>query len=167
VPPRSSTARPALGYLRLAAAEARALGHDYVGTGHLLLVLLARPGGPATVALERVGVPAEQIRFRLRHELDEPAGPRIDPEALATLGIDLGCVRARIEEAFGPGALEQTKAGCMGISPCAKVALASAVGEAHGLAVRDDHVLVGLLHAEGSLAGRVLTEVGLSAKTLN
>ena len=34
-----------------------------------------------------------------------------DPEALATIGIDLDEVRRRIEEAFGPGALERTRAG--------------------------------------------------------
>ena len=30
-----------------------------------------------------------------------------DPEALATIGIDLDEVRRRIEEAFGPGALDK------------------------------------------------------------
>ena len=39
------------------------------------------------------------------------AEPRpLDAEALATIGIDLDEVRRRVEEAFGPGALERTRA---------------------------------------------------------
>jgi len=37
--------------------------------------------------------------------------PRVpDADALATIGIDLDEVRRRVEEAFGPGALERTRA---------------------------------------------------------
>ena len=37
-------------------------------------------------------------------------GPVGDAEALATLGIDLDEVRRQVEDAFGPGALERTRA---------------------------------------------------------
>ncbi len=37
--------------------------------------------------------------------------PRVpDADALASIGIDLDEVRRRVEEAFGPGALERTRA---------------------------------------------------------
>src|SRR5581483_11426897 len=42
--------------------EARALGHDHVGTGHLLLGLLAVGEGPGFVALETLGLSAERAR---------------------------------------------------------------------------------------------------------
>jgi len=35
----------------------------------------------------------------------------LDADALASIGIDLDEVRRRVEEAFGPGALERTQAG--------------------------------------------------------
>jgi hypothetical protein len=50
--------------------------------------------------------------------------PRIDAAALRTLGIDLDRVRERLEETFGPGAIEQTGPGCLGIMPRLKIALA-------------------------------------------
>jgi len=39
-----------------------------------------------------------------------PVQHELDAEALATIGIDLDEVRRRVEEAFGPGALERTQA---------------------------------------------------------
>jgi hypothetical protein len=43
-----------------------------------------------------------------------------------------------------------------------KLALTSAVDEAAGRPVGDDHVLVGLLAVEDSVAARALAEVGVS-----
>ena len=42
--------------------EARALGHDHVGTGHLVLGLLAVGEGPGFVALETLGLSTERAR---------------------------------------------------------------------------------------------------------
>jgi ATP-dependent Clp protease ATP-binding subunit ClpA len=153
---------PALGYLGPAAADARALRHNYIGTEHLLLALLACPSGAAAVALRRLGIAADEIRDRLLSKLASPPVPRVDAEALGTLGIDLDRVRARVEDAFGPGALEQAGAGCMSVSPCTKLALAYAVEEAQGETVGDGHVLIGLLRVERSLAAGVLAEFGVS-----
>jgi ATP-dependent Clp protease ATP-binding subunit ClpA len=164
--PRTPTMRPALGFLGPAEAEARALGHNYIGTEHLLLALLARPTGSAAVALARLGIIPEQIRARLLAKLAMPSAPRLDPEALAALGIDLDRVQARIEEAFGPGALEQTRAGCISIAPRAKLALAYAVDEADGRPVSDSHVLLGLIRSQDSVAARVLAEFDVSLAKL-
>lgn len=160
--PRSPTVRPALGFLGPAAAEARTLGHNFVGTEHLLLALLASPTGSAPTALERLGIVSDQIRDRLLSKLAKPPAPNLDPEALATLGIDVEAVRARLEKTFGPGAIEQTRSGCMRIAPRAKLALAYAVDEAHGQTVADSHVLAGLLRSQDSLAAQVLAEFGIS-----
>jgi ATP-dependent Clp protease ATP-binding subunit ClpA len=160
--PRSATMRPALGFLRSGAVEARALGHNYIGTEHLLLALLTSHTGSATIALERLGIASDQIRDRLLSKLSKPPAPRVDADALATLGIDLERVRARLEDTFGPGAIEQTTSGCMPIAPRAKLALAYAVDEARGQTVGDNHVLIGLLRAKDSLAANVLAELGVS-----
>ena len=42
--------------------EARALGHDYIGTEHLLLGLISEGGGVGAKALESLGVGAEALR---------------------------------------------------------------------------------------------------------
>jgi hypothetical protein len=36
--------------------------------------------------------------------------PCLDPHALAAIGIDLDEVRRHVEESFGPGALDRTRA---------------------------------------------------------
>lgn len=165
--PRTPTTRPALGFLEAGAAEAKALGHSYVGTEHLLLALLAHRAGSTTVALERLGITPEHMRDQVLTKLAKPRAPGLDPEALATLGIDLDRVRARIEQTFGAGALEHTRGGCMRIAPRAKLALAYAVDEANGQPVSDGHLLIGLLRARGSVAAQVLAEFDVSPARLS
>jgi ATP-dependent Clp protease ATP-binding subunit ClpC len=45
-----------------AQGEARALGHDYIGTEHLLLGLISEGGGVGAKALESLGVSAAELR---------------------------------------------------------------------------------------------------------
>jgi ATP-dependent Clp protease ATP-binding subunit ClpA len=149
-----------------AETEARALGHSYIGTEHLLLALLSCRTGSATVALERLGVISDEIRDRLLSKLARPAAAGIDAEALATLGIDLQRVREHVDGTFGPGALERTRSGCMRIAPRAKLVLAYAVDEANGQPVTDSHVLIGLLRSRDSLAARVLAEFDVLLEAL-
>jgi ATP-dependent Clp protease ATP-binding subunit ClpA len=118
---RAQTLRPAERYLTLGAEEARRAGHAFVGIEHVLRGL-----GISSVDAER-------------------PPPRIDPEALRTLGIDFDEVRAQLDETFGPGALERTRAACLGVSPQLKRALAHAVDLADGGPVTDVHVLLGIL----------------------
>ena len=90
----------------------------------------------------------------------EARTPVIDADALATLGIDLDAVRVRLEQTFGPGALERTDAGCLGIAPDAKLALAFAVDRAEGRPVADHHILLGLLSVPDCDAARALAGLG-------
>lgn len=154
--PRAKTARPAERYLAAGAEQARRLGHGYVGTEHVLLVLIRNPDGGATALLRQLGVGTDTVEERLARWLGT-SKPKFDPEALAALGIDLETVRERLEETFGPGALEQTPA-CLGICPRLKMALAYAVDHAEGHPVTDEHILRGMLSVPDSVAARVLTE---------
>ena len=52
-------------------AEARALGHDYIGTEHLLLGLISEGGGVGAKALESLGVGARRCARRSA-EIVEP-----------------------------------------------------------------------------------------------
>ena len=107
-------AEPAREVVVLAQVEARSLRHNYVGTEHLLLGLLAQDEGPAVEVLRRLGIDRDRTRASVTEilEMGPPVGP--DPAALETIGIDLDEVRRRVEEAFGPGALERTRAARTG-----------------------------------------------------
>lgn len=161
--PRSRTIRPAQRYLALGAEEARRRGHGYVGTEHVLLVLVSDPESGAAHLLARLGVAPEQVGEALARWLaDGPSGGAIDPDALATLGIDFDAVREQLEQTFGPDALEQTHTACLGIAPRLKLALAFALDHAAGGPLTDEQVLLGMLSVPDSVAARVLGELGVS-----
>jgi ATP-dependent Clp protease ATP-binding subunit ClpA len=160
--PRAKTARPqAEPYLALGATESRRLGHNYVGTEHVLLVLVRDREGGARRVLQQLGVTADAVEEALSPCIGGGA-PKIDPDALATLGIDFEAVRERLEETFGPGALEQTGAACLGIAPRLKRAFAYAVDYADGRPLGDEHILLGMLSVPDSLAAHILSQLGVT-----
>jgi len=161
--PRTKTLRPAEPYLVLGADEARRRGHNYIGTGHLLLILVRDLDGGATQLLARLSVSSGAVERALACWLGrtEPS-TKIDPAALATLGIDFDAVRERVEQTFGPGALEQTRSACLDICPRLKLALAYALDHAAGRPLTSEHVLLGMLSVADSVAARVLGELGVT-----
>jgi ATP-dependent Clp protease ATP-binding subunit ClpA len=70
--------------LQLAENEARALGQQHVGTGHILLALLSEGDGMAARVLLKLDITAEEARQQVQRELT-PRGKSIDlsPPALA------------------------------------------------------------------------------------
>jgi ATP-dependent Clp protease ATP-binding subunit ClpA len=166
--PRAKTARPAAEpFLAAGAEQARRLGHNYVGTEHLLLVLVRDPDGGAARVLQQLDAPPGQVEEALAGWLgaSEPPGPsrpKIDPDALAALGIDFEAVRERLEQTFGAGALEHAHASCLGICPRLKMALAHAVDYADGQPLTDEHILLGMLSVPDSVAARVLAQLDVS-----
>ncbi|MGH3290859.1 MAG: Clp protease N-terminal domain-containing protein [Trebonia sp.] len=92
----------ARGIVAQAQVNARRLGHGYIGCEHLLLAA-AGTGGPAGAALRDQGITPERIEVTLLSTVSPLSG--LDKEALASIGIDLDAVQARIETEFGPGAL--------------------------------------------------------------
>jgi ATP-dependent Clp protease ATP-binding subunit ClpA len=159
--PRAKTIRPAEPYLLAGAEVAGRLGHSYVGTEHILLVLLHKPDGRATSVLEQLGVSAAEAEAAIRPCL-VGGTPKIDPEALATIGIDFEAVRRRLEQTFGPGALERSQASCLGVAPRAKLALAYSLDHAAGKPLGDERILLGMLSVFDSLAARALSELSVS-----
>ena len=94
--------------------DARRLGHNYIGCEHLLLAVAATDE-PAGMVLRDHGVTPERIESEIlrttgRGRTADPLGG-LDREALDAIGIDLDVVRARIEAAFGPGALTRAIPG--------------------------------------------------------
>jgi len=165
--PRANSIRPAERYLTASADLARRLGHNHIGTEHVLRVLVQdRDGGAARLFL-RLGLRAGAVEEALACWLPEStAAARIDPQALASLGIDFDAVRERLERTFGPGALERTRSGCLSICPRLKLALAYALEHAEGEPLRDEHVLLGILDVPESVGARVLSELGVSSDAI-
>jgi ATP-dependent Clp protease ATP-binding subunit ClpA len=163
--------------------EARALGHGWIGTEHLLLAALADHTTRVGRALEPLGLSHDAVRAELLRELG--AG-QDDEAALRDLGIDLDDVRRRVEERFGPGALDQPaprpgrrflrrrradRAGCREVGPAghipftrtAKKALELSLREALALRVKEirvEHLVLGLMRTEG-LGPRVASKLGV------
>jgi ATP-dependent Clp protease ATP-binding subunit ClpA len=160
--PRAKTIRPAEPYLVAGAERARRLGHNYIGTEHILSTLVSNRDSAATHLLERVGIAATDVEAALACWLvaTRPAA-KIDPNALATLGIDFETVRDRLEQTFGAGALERTRSACLGICPRLKLALAYALDRAGEHPLGDEHVLLGMLTVQDSVAARVLDGLGV------
>lgn len=74
--PFSDSAKRAL---ELSWDEARKLGHDYIGTEHLLLGLLRDKDSVATKALENVGAEITRLQRRVLAQITETGQP--PPEA--------------------------------------------------------------------------------------
>jgi ATP-dependent Clp protease ATP-binding subunit ClpC len=66
--------------LELALRETLRLGHDHIGTGHLLLGLLRQGDSRAAQALGELGADAGQVRRQVVQELASPASSQAAPE---------------------------------------------------------------------------------------
>jgi ATP-dependent Clp protease ATP-binding subunit ClpA len=148
--------------------EAGALGHDHIGTEHLLLGVAGRSDDVAGRVMGSLGLTPETLRTAV---VDVSGFGPLNADALATLGIDLDEVRRRAEEAFGPGALERGRnprgRGRRPFTPEAKKALELSLREALVLGdkhIGAEHVLLGLLRENGVSA--VLVRGGTPPETL-
>jgi len=168
-----------------AKAEARELRHPVVGTEHLLLAMLSDEGSLAYAVLHDAGVDAESVRAEVRRVVG--TSPTLlgeeDAAALRTIGIDLDTVLARIEETFGPDALDTLPApprrGLLGrrkrggaggrFAPRAKKVLELSLREALRLKhnyIGTEHILLGLIREGEGLAAKILTEAGVDLADL-
>jgi ATP-dependent Clp protease ATP-binding subunit ClpA len=151
--------------------QARDLRHDRVGTEHLLLGMLARPGTTAATALDRHGVTREAVTADVVRLIGngEP-----DAEALTSLGIDLDAVRSSVEASFGVGALDgpgtrPARTGHIPFTPGAKKVLELSLREAiagKSRSITDGHVLLGLIREGQGLASTVLHDRGVDLAAL-
>ena len=122
--------------LRLAQAAAEELGHSYVGSEHLLLGLLREEGGAAHRCLTEQSVTGE-------------------------------LARKAIVEIIGTGLAGL--APPQGLTPRAKRVIENAVGESNrtgGGYVGTEHLLLGLLKENGTMAVRVLTSIGADPRKI-
>ena len=169
-------------------AEARRLGHNWLGTEHVLIALLQRPAllPPAVVVL----LPSvDAVRSALGAAISGP--PPADAELLATLGIDLQQVRTTIGQTFGTDALDRLGrrrvhqpwqpwrrpnrrcmsilAGNMSIAPRLKQALEQALRDAtrRGRSlIEPTDVLLGIVTVEDAVANELLRTLGVDPENI-
>jgi ATP-dependent Clp protease ATP-binding subunit ClpA len=152
--------------------EARRLHHGRIGTEHLLLALLAQEGSTSAAVLARHGLTHDAVAESVRAYTSDDS---LDAEALTTLGIDLDAVRGRVEETFGPGALDRPRsqgrepAGHIPFTPRAKKVLELSLREAIALkqkSIADGHIALGVLREGEGLAMKVLADQGVDREAL-
>ena len=92
--------------------HARRLGHHYIGGEHILLALVSA-SNPASAILNAHGITPQYVEAEIVRRVGPGSAPStgaglfasLDRDALASIGIDLDTVRARIEASFGAQAL--------------------------------------------------------------
>jgi ATP-dependent Clp protease ATP-binding subunit ClpA len=166
--------------------EARQLGHPHIGTEHLLLALLSEEAGTAYAVLHAAGLDGPRVRADVERLVGTPAKilNEDDAAALQTIGIDLDAVLARIEESFGPDALDppppapqrgllrrlrHRQGSVSRFTGRAKKVLELSLREAVGLGhhhIGAEHILLGLLREGNGLAAKVLVDAGLGLADL-
>lgn len=122
--------------MQLASQEARRFGHEYVGTEHILLGIVAEGAGVAANVLKNLDV---DLR-KLRHEVE------------------------RIVQS-GPGPSDEPPGGAVPLTPRAKKVVEYSIDEAKTLGhnyVGSEHILLGLIREEEGVAGQVLGNLNVT-----
>jgi ATP-dependent Clp protease ATP-binding subunit ClpC len=150
--------------------EALALGHDFIGTEHLLLGLAGTGDATAGEVLKEHGVDLARAReetVRLLEAAGIPAtGGQPAKDALSSIGIDVGEIQRRADDTFGPGAFQFPRPA---YTPGAKKALELTLREAQALGqenIGTEHMLLGLLAEGEGVALKVLTALDVEVAAL-
>jgi ATP-dependent Clp protease ATP-binding subunit ClpA len=170
----------------LAKGKATERGDDQIRPVHMLYGLAAADGVAGRV-LAAQGVDAAAVDRELGPAGGPPPAGVPDPgdmaasgdaEALAAIGIDLDEIKRRIEDSFGPGALQRVPltprgplnwTGRLPLAEGSKLTLALALREAralHHTYIGTEHVLLGLLRVaerqpHADFAAVTLRDLGL------
>jgi ATP-dependent Clp protease ATP-binding subunit ClpC len=156
--------------LVLAQDDARALGHNFLGTEHILLGLVEEADGVAGRALSAFGLDAATVRADIGEIVGCPGGvgnPR-DAEALRSIGIDLDEVITAAAETFGASRVFKAmqtpgsgKGGRPAFVPRAKKVLELALREALTLGhnyIGTEHLLLAIIREGEGVAAQILVK---------
>lgn len=157
-----------------AIAHAQRLGHDWVGGEHLLLAT-ATSDHPMGEVLRANGITRERVEHIL---LGSPAANPLDRDALASVGINVDEVRAAVEQAFGPGALDRVpvrgarrrlQGSRPTITPQAKECIVTALREAqaaHRSELSGEHMALAVVSARYGAVPGILKAAGVTLAQL-
>jgi ATP-dependent Clp protease ATP-binding subunit ClpC len=148
---------------------AGSLGHDFIGTEHLLIGL-AQTAGLASEALRAHGAELTALRSEAALQMSARGIPatrgQAAADALSTLGIDVSEIRRRADASFGAGSFQFPRpAFSLSVKQAIKASLeqARAAGQEE---IDTEHLLLGVLAAEGDPAILVLTSLGVDVAAL-
>jgi ATP-dependent Clp protease ATP-binding subunit ClpA len=144
--------------LELSMAETRLFGHNYVGTEHLLLGIIAEQKGVAAQVLYTLGVSLDNARAETRAILGTKAGGTGPPDTLVAHAATPGYARSR--SPYGVALVED-------FTGRARDALRAAYTEAHTRdhgSVELSHVLLALASRDDGMAAVLLDQVVGSRK---
>ena len=119
--------------LALAREEAHRLGHEYVGTEHIVLGLIREGDGVAIAALRRIAVDPNDVRRRIEETIKSGPAPSLNPGDLpytsrAKKSLELAMTEAR---------------------------------EMNHKFLGTEHLLLGVLREEKGLGAQVLADAGV------
>ncbi|MEW6472526.1 MAG: Clp protease N-terminal domain-containing protein [Actinomycetota bacterium] len=126
----------ARGAVNAAGQAARALGHNYVGTEHVLLGLFTEPQGLAALALAEAGVDRAAVEAKVLEAVPRASEPLLD----------------------NPPYIPQASLALQG-------ALGEALRLGHNY-IGTEHILLGLVREPDTPAVRILGELGVSSEWL-
>ena len=144
--------------LELSMAETRLFGHNYVGTEHLLLGIIAEQKGVAAQVLYTLGVSLDNARAETRAILGTKAGATGPQDTLVAHAATPGYARSR--SPYGVALVED-------FTGRARDALRAAYTEAHTRdhgSVELSHVLLALASRDDGMAAVLLDQVVGSRK---
>lgn len=150
--------------------EAIALGHDFIGTEHLLLGLVGTDQSTAGDVLREEGVELAQAREQTVRILEADGivatGGQPAKDALSALGIDVEEIQRQADTNFGPGAFQYPRPA---YAPDARKALEHTLSEARALGQEKfgtEHILLGMLAAGEGRGLKVLGALKVTPRSL-
>ncbi|WP_265520724.1 Clp protease N-terminal domain-containing protein [Oerskovia flava] len=158
----------ARGAVTAAQEVARRVGHERIGSEHLLAAL-GSTTGPGGRALRSLRLDGDRLEATLAGEHGTTG---LDAAALAAVGIDVEAVRASTDATFGPGSLERAAparrrgllAGHLAFTQDAKKALELSLRAAVRLGHRKidgGHLVLGVTELERGGGPALLRELGV------
>ena len=145
--------------LALSQDSAKEMGHNYVGSEHLLLGLIKEGEGAAARALAQLGLTRREANEFIVYWL--PAMEQ-NPYNLAQLGIREADVSARADELVGHGDYHFTDS--FGYTPRTKKILELSLYEAKSLKnsyIGTEHILLAIIREKDCVAVRILEDLGV------
>ncbi|MBU7596264.1 peptidase [Streptomyces sp. P38-E01] len=144
--------------------EAVALGHDFIGTEHILLGLVGTDRSTAGDVLREQGIDLERARAETVR-VQQAAGVvatdgQAEKDALSSIGIDVEEIKRRAEQNFGEGSFHFPRPAYTGR---AKRVLEQTLAEARELGHErfgTEHMLLGLLTVREGRGAEVLAALG-------
>ena len=145
--------------LELAADEARRMGHNYIGTEHLLLALLREKDGLAATVLRRLGLDLEKTR----HQVMEYLGPNTPTQATSSDSSPVEHKTKKKKDADSSAYSWQCFTDRVRIIVLLAQEEAMTLGNDH---VGTEHLLLALIRQGDGVAAHVLQKLGVSSDAI-